>query len=770
MKIATKIVSASTVLCSLAVIAAGITVGWRSSALSEQALYDRATSQLVSVREIKKNEIESYFTQIRNQVTTTASSVGVQDAITAFTQAFNAYPIDKVSDSDHNALRRYYQSNFGATYREANGGTSANELQKLSALPDRAKALQARYIGTNPNPLGEKHQLMSDSLGTDYDLVHAKYHSSIKGFLEQFGYYDIFLVDPAGNVVYSVFKELDYATNLNTGPYANSGISQAFKKALGLSDGQYFLEDFSPYFPSYEAAASFIATPIKRGDQTLGVLIFQMPIDEINRIMTFGGSWSYAGLGESGETYLVGQDGLMRSESRFLLEDPSNYFAALKASGTSQSVLDQIKGKSSAIGRQAVTSSTSKSALGGQTGSQVVTDYRGIEVLSAYSPVEVAGLTWAIMTEIDKQEALEDVQALTSALLVTVLSSIVVVVVIAMLISYVLGNSIAKPIKVASEKIQQIGKNNDLTQRLDESGKDEMTDLAVSLNSLLAHLQSIIGQFAQTTSSINSNTQDMAGNMNRTRDSVSEQNHKTDSVATAVNQMSASISEVAQFATRAADFVKKANETGSEGVSVGQNLGSEISRLDVEMNAAVDAIHRLHNETNSIAEVLDVIQGIAEQTNLLALNAAIEAARAGEQGRGFAVVADEVRSLASRTQTSTEEIRGKIESLQNETQSVSKSIESANETVSEGVATCDKNTEMLEQIVSMLNELNDMNVQIAAATEEQKAVTEEISGSITSISDASSVVASQVHETDDVLQGLSNEANRLNAEVSQFKY
>ncbi|MGY3571689.1 methyl-accepting chemotaxis protein [Vibrio paucivorans] len=770
MKIATKIIVACTVLCAIGVVVSGGFVGWKTSGLSENALYQRASSQLISVREIKKSEIERYFDQIHYQLETLADDVSTKQAMRAFKDAFAQYPTFQVSQDDKQKLTNYYSSQFGATYRDANNGQSANELQRLSRISDTGIALQARYIGVNPNGLGDKHQLKADTLGNSYDNAHEIYHPPIKHFLEAFGYYDIFLVDNDGNVVYSVFKELDFATNLNSGPYQGSGISKAFSAAVGMQVEQFHLEDFAPYYPSYEAAASFIATPIYDGSTKLGVLIFQMPVDEINEIMTFSGNWSYAGLGASGETYLIGPDKLLRSQSRFLIEDPEGYFSALSSSGVSQEIIGQIKGKGSAIGRQEVATQTATQALGGQSGISVVPDERGVRVFSAYAPIDAAGLKWGILTEIDEAEALADVQTLNKSVMSSVIVAILIIVVVSVVLSYFVGGSISKPIRLASEKIQAISRDNDLTARLEEHGKDEMTELAVSLNALFEHLQNMIKQFATATDTLNVNTQTMASNMDSTRSAVGEQNHRTESVATAVNEMSASISEVAQFANRAADYVKNANDTGTQGVAVGQSLGDEISQLSDEMRTAVDAITRLHAESNSIGEVLDVIQGIAEQTNLLALNAAIEAARAGEQGRGFAVVADEVRSLAGRTQSSTEEIRAKIESLQSETNAVAKGIESANATVIKGVETCSENTEMLTQIVSMLTELNEMNVQIAAATEEQRAVTEDISSSVTSIADASAEVSSQVNDVDDVLKGLSDQANDLNHEMAQFKY
>jgi len=205
----------------------------------------------------------------------------------------------------------------------------------------------------------------------------------MRTFLEKFGYYDIFLVDiDSGDIVYSVFKELDYSTSLIDGPYADTNFGQVFRDAAKLNKGQVTFVDFAQYRPSYEAPASFIASPIFEGDERTGVLIFQLPLDRITNVMS-----ERAGLGETGETYLVGQDYLMRSDSYL---DPVNH-----------TVVASFRNPTLGTARTEAVDL----ALAGETGRKVIIDYNNNPVLSAYSPFDVLGLRWALLSEIDVAEA-----------------------------------------------------------------------------------------------------------------------------------------------------------------------------------------------------------------------------------------------------------------------------------------------------------------------------------------------------------------------------
>lgn len=290
--------------------------------IAKNQLSKQSFQQLEAVREIKGAAVQRYFENVRSQILNVAASQTVIDSMKSFSETFSTLTTEEeysssTIESMREELRSYYANEYGAKYLEATG-TDANVPALLDNLPPTAVALQYHYIQSNENAIGEKHLLDRAGGLSAYHDFHAIYHNELRNFLEEFGYYDIFLVDDqSGDVVYSVYKELDYATSLSNGPYANSNFADVFREASELPLGDYAIQDYQPYSPSYDAPASFVASPIFDQGQRIGVLVFQLPLEPINEIMK-----DRAGMGESGESYLVGPDYLMRSDSYL---DPENH-------------------------------------------------------------------------------------------------------------------------------------------------------------------------------------------------------------------------------------------------------------------------------------------------------------------------------------------------------------------------------------------------------------------------------------------------------------
>nr|WP_238937632.1 cache domain-containing protein [Pseudoalteromonas sp. S16_S37] len=241
--------------------------------------------------------------------------------------------------------------------------------------------------------------------GSVYAAVHKQYHGSYKQLLEAFGYYDIFIVDAqSGNVVYSVFKEIDFATSLASGALRNSGLGEAYKAAMALPKAQTAFIDFAPYMPSYEAPAAFLATPIFENDNRIGVLIFQAPVDKINAIMNYDKLWQQRGLGQTGETYLVGEDKLMRSQSRLFVQNKEAFLALMRQQNVSDNVIAQIDAKNTTLGLAAINTEAVVRALQGDSGVIQAHNYFATPVISAYAPMDVFGLNWAIVSELSTAE------------------------------------------------------------------------------------------------------------------------------------------------------------------------------------------------------------------------------------------------------------------------------------------------------------------------------------------------------------------------------
>jgi len=337
-------------------------------------------------------------------------------------------------------------------------------------------------------------------------------------------------------------------------------------------------------------------------------------------------------------------------------------------------------------------------------------------------------------------------------------------------IAYFISKTIVNPINSAVNAMNDIAEGEgDLTKRLEENGKDEIAQMGKAFNLFSEKVRQMVIQVTGSTSQLAAAAEEMSVITNETNQGVQKQQAETEMVATAMNEMTATVQEVARHATEASDAAQSADNEARDGMSVVQQTVSSINLLASEIQSATEVINKLETDSDNIGTVLDVIRGIAEQTNLLALNAAIEAARAGEQGRGFAVVADEVRTLASRTQESTQEIQTMIESLQSGSRNAVKAMEVSQEQSQKSVTQATDAQGSLGAITEAVTTISNMNLQIANAAKEQSSVSEEINQNVVNISQVVERTAEGAQQTQTASHELANLANDLQRLVEQFK-
>jgi methyl-accepting chemotaxis protein len=681
-----------------------------------------------------------------------AVAMGISDYLTASSEI-------KASVSDGLVAQQEARSDALTHYlgsiREDLGFTSSNPTV-LSAMQDftngwnrfnggQMETLQRLYIDENPHPTGSKENLDMAADGSYYSQLHGQYHPWFREFLRARGYYDIFLFDTNGNLVYSVYKELDYATNLNTGEWKSTDLGNSYRDALNGNEAFY---DFQPYAPSADAPASFISRPIvSDAGTTLGVLVFQMPIDRLNAVMQVT-----AGMGETGETYIVGEDKLMRSDSRF--------------------------SEDSTILSRTVDTAPVTAAFEGQSGVMTGEDYRGVDVVSAYGTIAFMGTEWVILAEKDLAEVMAPVAHMRNIMLMVAIAVLIGVTLFGLWIA----RGISKPVTAMTTAMRELAAGNREVDIPGQNRVDEIGDMAAAVqvfkenaietdrlgkaqaaqqattaargkrvDEMCETFDKAVSAIVSAVSSAATEAEATATSMASTAEQTSQQSA---SAASASTQATSNVQTVASAAEELSSSIGEIARQVAESTTIAQDAVREAQRTN-------ETVQGLSEAGQKIGDVVSMISDIASQTNLLALNATIEAARAGEAGKGFAVVASEVKSLANQTGKATDEIASQIGTLQTAT---------------------DEAVQAIEGIGSIIEKMNGISTTVASAVEEQRAATGEISSSVQQAATGTQEVSTNIENVSQAAQEtgaaagemrsasaeLSTQADMLGKEVETF--
>lgn len=623
---------------------------------------------------------------------------------------------------------------------------------------DKTKALQELYIEKNPNKAGEKDKMDDAGDGSLYTSFHKMHHGWFASFVNTKGLYDVFLINTKGEVIYTYFKELDFASNLDNGQWAKTGLGDIYREGMKAEKNQIVFSDWAPYAPSADVPASFMGVPVfdAKGAR-MGVLAIQMPVARINEILS-----NRTGLGKTGQVFLVNKKGQFLSDLSSTKDDET-----LKKQ-ISHPKLDQVF-----EGKEVTLNGNGQFIKGYSDTDDIIADFQPFNYFG-HEKLKTNGAQWAMVSLQHMSEVDEPTDKLKNQLL---LVCSLLALGMTLLAAFLIRQQVSKPITMLVDSLKKLAAGDLNVSMAAASRNDELGDIgktmavfkeAMELRSHSEEEQKVAAEETlRRQAFIDQLINDFRDNMGVSMASVQEAAERMDVTSKQLNTIAESADKDAQDASGASTETAENIQTVASATEEMAASIREISQQVVQATQVVGRANEMATGTNAqvqqldgaamkIGEIVSLIQSIAEQTNLLALNATIEAARAGEAGKGFAVVASEVKNLAVQTARATDEIAQQIGGIQSTTK----------ETV-----------DAIQNIVGTMEDVERYTSAIAAAIEEQNAATQEISRSVQNaatgsmqLSNSIQSVSSAIGETgqaSDIVVSVVNDLNKSSTEMKQ---
>ena len=668
--------------------------GFFSYYLASKSLEQAAFDKLKASEEIKVDAVTRYFNGIKNQLITFSENKMIVDAAKDFRNSFHDSVSDlteeKINDMKK-SLYSYYSGPFASEFRKNNDGADPNISKQFDELDPAAVYFQYHFISQNSHPLGSKHLL--DSIGNQsfYDQTHAKVHPIIRNYLEKFNYYDIFIVDAdTGHIIYSVFKELDFATSLMSGPYRQTNFAEVFRAAKASSDKAFTkLTDYEQYAPSYDAPASFIASPIYDGSKKIAVAIFQMPIDQINSIMSLR-----SGLGASGETILIGKDRRMRSNS-FL--DPEHL-----------SVNNSFRKKNNLTGFV-----PAEKAIANESGQGKFTSYLGQEILASYSSIKLSGLEWALVAHRSVEDALAPAISLSYWMLgiggITVLLNI--------FFGTIIGRNIANPILSTTESLSQ---NSAKVDEASSSLADSSRLLSELATQQASSIEETAASIEEISAMVKNNVEQAENSANLSEQVKSEADRGNKSMEKLIRSME----EIITSNSKIQDLVKVIGEIG-EKTSIIDEIVFQTKLLS--FNASVEA-ERAGEHGRGFAVVAQEVGNLAQMS-----------------GKAASEIASMVKSSIKNAEEITADNRTKVESGSQMVQETAQYLEVIRENAVQLSQQARQIVGSSKEQSEGISQVNEAMAQLDQATQQNSATAEETSQSSQDLTTQASNLRQNVH-------------------------